>query len=139
MVEAAGRHRLALEPAHHRRVLEDGRLQHLQADHPVQREVPGAVDLAHPALADQFLDLESTRDRLPNPAIGDDRRAAVHAHPGASRRQRAGAARTIGAARNLPGQLASRADDGTGEALSPTLEKAHRVAALTLLRAASSY
>ncbi len=110
MVEPAGGLGLALEAAHQRGVFEERRLEHLEADHAVERQVPGAVHLAHSALADQLFDLEAARDHLADERIAlrarrgaeaqvgvaggghGERRAAIDADLGRARRQRACAA-----------------------------------------------
>ena len=109
MVEAARRQRLALEPPHDRRILEQRRLEHLQANEAVQGQVPGAVDLAHSALSDQLLELETPSDRLADPGVARrtapesrtgcwrrwqrESRSAVHAHFRGTRRKCPGASR----------------------------------------------
>ena len=89
MVEPARRLRLPLEPPDDGRVLEQGRLEHLQDDRTIEGEVAGAVDLSHAALPDQLLDVEATRDRSPDEGIGRLRRE--RAGLGLRRRERGSA------------------------------------------------
>ena len=62
VVEPARRLRFTLEAADQRRVLEQRRLEHLEADVLAEREVARPVDLAHPALADERLDAKAAGD-----------------------------------------------------------------------------
>ena len=103
VVEAAGRLGLALEAAHQRGVFEQRRLEHLEADEPIEGEMAGAVDLAHAALADQLLQLEAARHHCADQRIaagaGRESEAQVGIAGGGHRERSAAENADLGGAR----------------------------------------
>jgi hypothetical protein len=69
VVEARGGPGLAVEALHDRRVREERALEDLERDRPIQREVGGLVDLAHPAAAEELVDEVLLRHRLADVGI----------------------------------------------------------------------